>query len=108
VSVQFARDEKLSSRCPLIDAVKADGFAVKSAIWTRALTSARSTAAAWSAMAPVTAFINSPLVNKRGEPKRSTCEHGTWTFAGADFVGRTTKWALPDPRVQVRVNLGEG
>jgi Transposase DDE domain len=29
---------------------------------------------------------------KRGEHRPPACEHGTWTFAGADFKNRRTKW----------------
>jgi hypothetical protein len=29
---------------------------------------------------------------KHGEDKPPTCEHGTWTFAGADYKRKATKW----------------
>jgi transposase len=45
-------------------------------------------------VAPVTALINSPGV-KRGNHKPPTCEHGEWTFAGADYKRRATKWRCP-------------
>jgi hypothetical protein len=32
---------------------------------------------------------------KRGEHHAPTCEHGTWTFAGADFKNARTKWRCP-------------
>jgi hypothetical protein len=32
---------------------------------------------------------------KRGDHKPPTCEHGTWTFAGADFKRGMTKWRCP-------------
>jgi DDE family transposase len=28
-------------------------------------------------------------------PGPPTCEHGTWTFAGADFKRKATKWRCP-------------
>src|SRR6266566_2965400 len=34
-------------------------------------------------------------VSKRGEHEPRTCEHGTWTFAGADFKRKATKWRCP-------------
>jgi Transposase DDE domain len=32
---------------------------------------------------------------KRGEHLAATCNHGTWTFAGADFKRKATKWRCP-------------
>ena len=32
---------------------------------------------------------------KRGDHLAPTCEHGTWTFAGADFKRKATKWRCP-------------
>lgn len=32
---------------------------------------------------------------KRGEHRPPTCEHGAWTFAGADFKHGRTKWRCP-------------
>jgi hypothetical protein len=32
---------------------------------------------------------------KRGEHRPPECEHGTWTFAGADFKNKRTKWRCP-------------
>jgi hypothetical protein len=31
----------------------------------------------------------------RGEHKPPTCEHGEWTFAGADYKRAATKWRCP-------------
>jgi hypothetical protein len=31
----------------------------------------------------------------KGEHKPPTCEHGEWTFAGADFKRKMTKWRCP-------------
>jgi len=40
-----------------------------------------------------------PLINtvgvKRGDHKTPTCEHGAWTFAGADYKRKATKWRCP-------------
>jgi len=41
-------------------------------------------------LCPVTALVKGGRV-KRGEHKPPTCEHGTWTFAGADFKRKATK-----------------
>ncbi len=45
-------------------------------------------------ISPVTALVKSGRV-KRGEHKPPTCEHGDWTFAGADFKRKATKWRCP-------------
>jgi hypothetical protein len=45
-------------------------------------------------VAPVTALKETDRV-KRGEHKPPCCEHGEWTFSGADFKRRRTKWRCP-------------
>jgi hypothetical protein len=45
-------------------------------------------------LCPVTALLRSSRV-KRGEHKPPTREHGQWTFAGADFKRKATKWRCP-------------
>jgi transposase len=37
---------------------------------------------------------------KRGEHGAPTCEHGRWTFAGADFKRGATKWRCPSGECQ--------
>jgi hypothetical protein len=37
---------------------------------------------------------------KRGDHLAPTCEHGTWTFAGADFKRKQTKWRCPTGECQ--------
>jgi transposase len=32
---------------------------------------------------------------KRGNHGAPTCEHGTWTFAGANYTRRATQWRCP-------------
>jgi len=43
---------------------------------------------------PVIALMETARV-KRGEHKPPTCEHGTWTFAGADDKRGATQWRCP-------------
>jgi hypothetical protein len=45
-------------------------------------------------VAPVIPLRQTPDV-KRGRHGAPTCEHGAWTFAGADFKNRRTKWRCP-------------
>src|SRR5215218_7336297 len=35
------------------------------------------------------------LAWRAGDRKPPTCEHGTWTFAGADYNRGATKWRCP-------------
>jgi transposase len=48
---------------------------------------------------PVTPLRETPAV-KRGEQDAPSCEHGTWTFAGADYKRRATKWRCPTGECQ--------
>ena len=43
---------------------------------------------------PVIALKETPAV-KAGEHKPPTCDHGEWTFAGADAKRQATKWRCP-------------
>ena len=43
---------------------------------------------------PIVSLRQTPAV-KRGDHLAPTCEHGTWTFAGADFKRKATKWRCP-------------
>ncbi len=45
-------------------------------------------------MLPVTP-LRQTLAVKRGDHKPPCCEHGTWTFAGADRKRGATKWRCP-------------
>ncbi len=45
-------------------------------------------------MCPVTPLRKTPAV-VRGEHKPPTCDHGEWTFAGADYKRKATKWRCP-------------
>jgi hypothetical protein len=43
---------------------------------------------------PIIPLRQTPFV-KRGDHRAPTCGHGTWTFAGADFKRKATKWRGP-------------
>jgi transposase, IS5 family len=45
-------------------------------------------------VAPVIPLRQTPEV-KRGNHGAPTCEHGTWTFAGANYKRRATQWRCP-------------
>ena len=42
-------------------------------------------------ISPITPLRKTPAV-VRGDHKPPSCEHGEWTFAGADFKRKATKW----------------
>ncbi len=48
---------------------------------------------------PVTPLRETPAV-KRGDHRSPCCEHGIWTFAGADFKRKATKWRCPTGQCQ--------
>jgi hypothetical protein len=50
-------------------------------------------------MLPVIPLKETPAV-KRGEHRAPTCQHGTWTFAGADFKNGRAKWRCPTGECQ--------
>lgn len=43
---------------------------------------------------PIIPLRQTPGV-KMGQHKPPTCEHGEWTFAGADYKRKATKWRCP-------------
>jgi transposase len=43
---------------------------------------------------PIIPLKETPAV-KRGEHRAPTCDHGTWSFAGADIKRKATKWRCP-------------
>jgi hypothetical protein len=55
---------------------------------------------------PIIPLRKTPAVHK-SDHKPPTCEHGTWTFAGADYQRKATKWRCPTG-VQARFPVGQG
>jgi hypothetical protein len=85
---------------PLIAAARERGFAVKAAIMDKGYDSGRIHDGCMDRdVCPVTALANTGRV-KAGEHKPSRCEHGEWTFAGADFKRKATKWRCPTGECQ--------
>jgi hypothetical protein len=50
-------------------------------------------------MRPIIPLRQTPRI-ERGEHHAPTCEHGTWTFAGADFKRKAAKWRCPPGECQ--------
>jgi hypothetical protein len=79
----------------LLDAVKTRGFDPETAIMDKGYDNGPIHDGCMDrGVAPVTALRETERV-KRGEHKPPTCEHGEWTFAGADYKRRATKWRCP-------------
>ncbi len=88
--IETASAAEANFALPLIDAAKARGFAMRTAIMDKGYdTGPIHDGCMERGLCPVTALVKSGRV-KRGEHKPSTCEHGTWTFAGADFKRKAT------------------
>jgi hypothetical protein len=80
---------------PLIDRARERGFGVKVAIMDGGYdTEPIHGGCMERGVLPVTPLRETPAV-KRGEHKPPCCRHGVWTFAGADFKRRATKWRCP-------------
>jgi hypothetical protein len=93
--IETAKGAEANFALPLIDASKARGFGMRTAIMDKGYdTGPIHDGCMERDICPVTALIKSGRV-KRGEHKPPTCEHGTWTFAGADFKRKATKWRCP-------------
>ena len=95
-----ACDAETTVALPLVDAARVRGFAVKVAIADKGYDNTPFHDGCMDrGVCPVTALVKSPLV-KRGAHKPPTCEHGEWTFAGADFKRKATKWRCPTGECQ--------
>ncbi|MDQ6749181.1 MAG: transposase [Actinomycetota bacterium] len=80
---------------PLIDKARGRGFKVSTAIMDKGYDKGPIHDGCMDrGVAPVVALMETARV-KRGEHKPPACEHGEWTFAGADYKRRATKWRCP-------------
>ena len=92
-TVETARDAETTFALPLIDATKARGFAVKTAIMDKGYDNEPiHTGCMDRGVVAVRALRKTPAV-VRGDHKPPSCEHGERTSAGADF--KATKWRCP-------------
>jgi transposase, IS5 family len=100
--VKTARAHETVSVPFLLDTLAARGFAPK----TVALDKAYDNGPIYDACADHGAVAVFPLREtpsvKRGDHLAPTCEHGTWTFAGADFKRGASKWRCPTGECQPR------
>jgi hypothetical protein len=94
-TTETAKDAEANFALPLIDTTRRRGFAVKTAIMDKGYDNGPIHDDCMDRdVCPVTALRKTERV-KRGEHKPPSCEHGTWTFAGADFKRKATKWRCP-------------
>ena len=93
--MKTARKHETLSVPPLLDTLAARGFAPE----TVALDKGYDNGAIYDACAERGSVAIFPLREtpavKRGDHLAPTCEHGTWTFAGAEFKRKATKWRCP-------------
>ncbi|MDQ3889551.1 MAG: transposase [Actinomycetota bacterium] len=77
----------------LLDAVRARGFAPKAAIFDKGYDfTAIYDGCEQRDCRPI---IPRRMTGKKAPPGPPTCEHGTWTFAGADFKRHAAKYRCP-------------
>lgn len=99
-TVETARDVEANFALGLVDAARERGFAVRTAIMDKGYDSGPLHDGCMDRhVRPVTALRETERV-KRGEHKPPCCEHGEWTFAGADYKRRATKWRCPTGECQ--------
>jgi hypothetical protein len=83
-TIETARDAEQTFALGLIDAARQRGFNVETAIMDKGYdTGPIHDGCMDRGICPVTPLRETPAV-KRGEHHAPSCEHGTWTFAGAD------------------------
>ena len=84
----------------LLTAIKARGFAPETAALDKGYDIGPVYEACHQAGSlPIIPLRQTPAV-KRGAQLAPECEHGTWTFAGADFPRKRTKWRCPTGECQ--------
>jgi hypothetical protein len=99
-TVETAKDAETTFALPLIDATRSRGFAVENAIADKGYDNGPFHDGCMDrGICPVTPLRQTPAV-VRGDHHAPSCEHGTWTFAGADYKRRATKWRCPTGECQ--------
>jgi len=94
-NVRSARHAEAPAAAPLLDAVRAHGFAPE----TAAMDKGYDVGPVYDAcedrgIRPIIPLRNTSKV-ERGEHRPPSCEHGTWTFAGSDPSRGASKWRCP-------------
>ena len=93
--VQTAREHESLSVAPLLDTLAARGIAPATAALDKGYDVGPVYDSCLAAgTTPIIPLRKTPAV-ERGQHLAPTCEHGTWTFAGADFKRQAAKWRCP-------------
>jgi transposase len=94
-NVRTARDNESIHALPLVDACRARGFGVETCAMDKGydLTNVYDSCEDRDCRPIIP--LRETFGVKRGDHKPPTCEHGTWTFAGADYGRKATKWRCP-------------
>jgi hypothetical protein len=93
--VQTAREHETLSVAPLLDKLHTLGIDPETAALDKGYDNSRVyTDCSERAISPVIPLRKTPDV-KKGKDKPPTCEHGEWTFAGADRKRKASKWRCP-------------
>ena len=93
--MKTAKTHESSAVSDLLTALKARGFAPETAALDKGYDVKPVYDACHEAGSlPIIPLRQTPAV-KRGTHLAPECEHGTWTFAGADFPHKRTKWRCP-------------
>ena len=93
--VETARDHETLSVAPLLDKLHTLGIDPETAALDKGYDNNRVYGdCSERGIAPVIPLRQTPDV-KKGKDKPPTCEHGEWTFAGADHKRKAAKWRCP-------------
>jgi hypothetical protein len=93
--VRTAKHAEQNFALPLIEKAKARGFNVQTAIMDKGYDSGLvHTLCMHRGVAPIIPIKDTYSV-KRGAAEPPHCAHGEWTFAGADYKRKATKWRCP-------------
>jgi transposase len=94
-TVETAKDAETTFALGLLDATRERGFNVKNAIMDKGYDNGPiHDGCNDRGVCPITPLRKTPAV-VRGDHHAPTCEHGEWTFAGADYKRKATKWRCP-------------
>jgi Transposase DDE domain len=99
-SIQSARESEHNFALPLIDKAQGRGFDIKHAITDKGYDG--TPLHDWCmhrGVTPIIALKDTETV-RRGAAEPPHCAHGEWTFAGADYNRRATKWRCPTGECQ--------
>jgi hypothetical protein len=98
--VETAKDSEIPPVPVLLYAATGRGFALSVAVLDRGYDNeATYTTVEGRGILPVIPLRKTPAV-KAGKHKPPECEHGEWTFAGADAKRRASKWRCPTGKCQ--------